>query len=273
MQTTLLAPTRTEVNGNVQKGAEAVCMVYRTHNYDIFKLMTDNRDINLLHVKRLVQSFQEQHLVCPIIVNEKMQVIDGQHRLRASMETGMPVYYIVLPGYTIKQVQILNTNQKNWNRMDFLEMYCEQGKEAYVELKIFMSEFPDFGINAAMCLIRLNGSGRKQGVVDGQKMHMKDFEEGLLQIPNITKSYVIARKVLDFKPFYKEYHRPGFVAAVIPLFSSRVYNHKEMLHKLKNCPDDLKLRDSKKVLGYRLQLEDIYNHRRAKDNKVSFKYE
>lgn len=272
MQTQLIAPTRT--NGNVQaKGADAICMVYRTHNYDLFKIMDDNRDLNLLHVKRLIQSFQDQHLVCPIIVNEKMQVIDGQHRLQASKETGLPVYYIVLPGYTIKQVQILNTNQKNWNRMDFLQMYCEQGKQAYIELRDFMREFPDFGINAAMSLIKLTSSSTHQGQIDGKKVHMKDFEEGKLKIPNITKSYVIARKVLDFKPFYKEYHRPGFVSALIPLFSSRVYNHKEMLHKLKNAPAELQLRDSKKIVGYRMQLEDIYNYKRQKENKVSFRYE
>lgn len=271
MQTTLLAPTRP--NGIVQHSAEAICMVYKTHNYDLFKIMDDNRDLNLLHVKRLVQSFQEQHLVCPIIVNEKMQVIDGQHRLRASRETGLPVYYIVLPGYGIKQVQVLNTNQKNWNRMDFLQMYCEQGKKAYVELRDFMAEFPDFGINAAMCLIRLNTSGSKQGTLEGKKVHMKDFEEGKLQIPNITKSYIYARKIMDFKPFYKEYYRPAFVAALIPLFGGKVYNHKEMLHKLSACPADLRLRDAKKVMGYRLQLEDIYNYKRQKENKVSFKYE
>ena len=271
MQTTL-APTPTIKNGNVLHKADAVCMVYKTHNYDLFKIMDDNRDINLLHVKRLVQSFEHQHLICPIIVNEKMQVIDGQHRLHASKETGLPVYYIVLPGYGIKQVQVLNTNQKNWNRMDFLAMYCEQKKPAYLELRQFMQDFPDFGIQAAMCLIKLN-SGKSQGTLDGKKVHMKDFEEGKLTIPNITKSYVYARKVLEFKPYYKEYYRGAFVAAIIPLFSSKIYNHKEMLHKLECCPADLRIRDAKKVIGYRLQLEDIYNWKRQKENKVSFKYE
>lgn len=273
MQITL-APTPS-TNGNVQhKGkADAVCMVYKTHNYDLFKLMGDNRDINLLHVKRLVQSFEHEHLICPIIVNEKMQVIDGQHRLKASMETGLPVYYIVLPGYGIQQVQVLNTNQKNWNRMDFLTMYCEQGKPAYLELRKFMQEFPDFGINAAMCLIKMKSSGRNQGTMDGKKVHIKDFEEGKLTIPHITKSYIYARKVLEFKEYYKEYYRSAFVSALIPLFSSKSYNHKEMLHKLKNCPADLRIRDAKKVVGYRTQLEDIYNYKRQRENKVSFKYE
>jgi len=75
MQTQLIAPTRQ--NGNVQPTGDTVCMVYKTHKYDVFKLMDENRTLNMLHVKRLVQSFQDQYLVCPIIVNERFEVIDG----------------------------------------------------------------------------------------------------------------------------------------------------------------------------------------------------
>jgi len=167
MQTSF-APTP-KTNGSVQKNPEVVFQVYKTYNYDLFKIMEDNRDLNDLHVKRLVQSFQEQHLVCPIIVNEKLQVIDGQHRLQASKETGVPVYYMMIAGYGIKQVQILNTNQKDWNQMDFLHMWCAKGKPAYLEVQKFMNDFPDFGIQGTLSLIRLNNSGRKQGTLKGQR--------------------------------------------------------------------------------------------------------
>jgi hypothetical protein len=273
MQQTLVVPTP-KTNGSVlTKKAEAYLTVFKTFNYELFKTMTDNRDLNLLHVKRLVESFNAQHLICPIVVNEKHEVIDGQHRLQASKETGMPVYFIMIPGYGIEQVQILNTNQKNWTKIDFLNMYCEQGKRAYIELKKFMEDFPDFGIQSAERLVRLNSTGRKQGLVGGQRAQMKDFEEGKLTIPNITKSYIYGRKVLEFKPFYSEYHRGSFVSALIPLFSSKVYNHKEMMHKMQHCPANLKLNDCNSVAGYRMQLEDIYNWKRQKENKVSFRYE
>lgn len=271
MQTQIIAPTRPNGIAQTPTG-ETVCMVYKTHKYDVFKIMDDNRTLNLLHVKRLVQSFRDQYLVCPIIVNEKFQVIDGQHRLKACTELGIPVYYIIMPGYGIHEVQILNTNQKNWNQMDFLKMYCEQGRQEYIEVKKFMDEFQDFGIAATLSLIKLQSSNKTQGTLGGKKVHMKDFEEGKLKIPNITKSYIYARKIMDFQPYYKEYYRGAFVSAVIPLFSNKVYNHKEMLHKLENCPDEIKIKDAKKIVGYRLQLEEIYNYKRQRENKVSFRY-
>lgn len=270
---TQTAPTPSK-NGSVQNGKDQqVFSVYKTLNYGIFKIMNDNRALNMMHVKRLVQSFNSNHLVCPITVNERFHVIDGQHRLAASIETKLPVYYIVIPGYGINEVQILNANQKNWTKIDFLEMFCEQGKPQYLEFKKFMADFPDFGIQSAERLVTLKSSGRNSGKIGGHKMQMRDFEEGNLVIPSIIKSYSFARKTMEFKPFYGEFHRGAFVSAIMPLFSSKVYNHKEMLHKLSHCPSNLRLVDCNTVAGYRAQLEEIYNWKRQKDNKVSFRYE
>lgn len=267
MKTLFGAPTTS--NGRAHKGT-SVFEVRMTHDYSMFKIMSDNRNLNLLHVKRLVGSFKSNHLVCPIIVNERYYVIDGQHRLRASEETGMPVYYIVIPGYGINEVQILNTHQKNWSKMDFLNMYCSEGVTAYLELKKFMDDFPAFGIQAAERIVTLKHSSGIQRVIDGKKMQMKDFEEGKLKIPSITKSCIIARKIMDFKDFFPEFHRGTFVSAIMPLFSNKNYNHKEMIHKLTTCP--IKMTPCQNVEAYRLLLEDIYNYKRVKHNKVSFRY-
>lgn len=100
---------------------------------------------------------------------------------------------------------------------------------------------------------------------------MKDFEEGKLKIPDIKKSYVIAKKIMDYKPFYENFYRGTFVSALVPLISkSEPYNHKEMIHKLSVCP--IRLKDCNTVENYRSLLEDIYNYKRQKETKVSFKY-
>lgn len=266
----MVAPTP-KTNGSVQKN-QTVYSVLRTGNYDLFKLMPDNRILNDLHVKRLVQSFNEEYLVCPIIVNEKYEVIDGQHRLMACKETRKPIYYIVIPGYSIKEVQIFNANQKNWTKTDFLNMYCAQGKKPYLEFRQFMERFSDFQIQSAERILTgfIGGGGRQAHIGNRQRVSMKDFERGKLLIPNLDQSYVIARKMMDFKPFYSNFARGTFVSAVVPLFKSKVYDHKEMIHKLSTCP--IKLMDCDKVESYRMLLEDIYNYKRQKENKVSFRY-
>lgn len=271
MQTTFV-PTVAKSN-SVRKGEEPVLGVFRTTDYSIFKIMADNRDVNQLHVQRLINSFKEKHLISPIIVNDRMQVIDGQHRLQASKETGLPVYYIIIPGYGIDEVQVLNTNQKNWNKADFLEMYCANGVKVYLQFKEFMAHFPDFGIQGAERILTLSAKGANKliGQRHDRRMQMKHFEEGKLIIPNLEKSYTIARKIMDFKPFFSDYTRGTFISALLPLFASKNYNHKEMIHKLGSCP--IKMTACTNVEAYRMLLEDIYNWKRLKENKVSFRYE
>lgn len=271
---TAIAPTPSK-NGSVLKVPQIidqpVNMVYITTNYNQFKILADNREVNLLHVKRLIDSFNEMHLVCPIIVNEKMEVIDGQHRLQASIETGVPIYYIQVPGYGIKEVQRLNANQKNWTKLDFLEMYCAQGKKTYIEFKEFMGHFPELSFQACERILTGLSKGTRSGHHEGKSMQMMDFQEGKLQIPNLALSYKNARKVMEFKEHYDGFSRGSFVSAILPLFKSKNYDHKEMIYKLSVAPK--KLTHCQNVVQYRLLLEDIYNWKRQKENKVSFRYE
>lgn len=273
MNAVLSLPTTKNGSVKQQQNQNQFTPVLMTTNYGLFKLMPDNRNINLLHVRRLVESFNNHHIVCPIIVNEKYEVIDGQHRLHAAKETGKPVYYIVMKGYGIKEVQVLNTNQKNWTRLDYLEMYCSEGRKEYLVFKQFMQDFPDLNFQSVERIIALRAStSMSKKDIEGKTMNMKYFEEGNLTTPDIRKSYSVARKILDFKPHYPNFGRGTFVSAMIPLLTkSKVYDHKEMIHKLSSCP--IKLTDCDKVESYRLLLETIYNYKRQKENKVSFRYE
>lgn len=55
--------------------------VYETDDLSIFQLSRFNRNV-VLRTKMIEQA--EEGIVAPIIVNENLMVIDGQHRLKAS---------------------------------------------------------------------------------------------------------------------------------------------------------------------------------------------
>ena len=62
-----------------KKGAvmkKAKNRVYSTTNYDQFKYLKGNRAVTELHVRRLVEAIKEKDLQVPIIVDEKMNVVD-----------------------------------------------------------------------------------------------------------------------------------------------------------------------------------------------------
>ena len=97
--------------------------VLQTDDYSMFKILEGNRCVNKLHVRRLKESFKDAYLLSPIVVNQHFQIIDGQHRFEAAKEMKLPINFIVCNDYSLKEVQLLNTNMKNWKKEDYLTAY------------------------------------------------------------------------------------------------------------------------------------------------------
>ena len=57
--------------------------VYETTQYNIFKLYKGNRVVKEPYVRRLVEKIKNKDYKVPVIVDSKMNVVDGQHRLEA----------------------------------------------------------------------------------------------------------------------------------------------------------------------------------------------
>ena len=94
--------------------------VHTTNNYSLFKTLNGNRDVNQLHLTRLKESMKKNHLTTIIMVNEKLEIIDGQHRFLISQELKLPINYIISKNYGLNEVQILNANMKNWQTVDYV---------------------------------------------------------------------------------------------------------------------------------------------------------
>lgn len=95
----------------------------------------------------------------PIIVNENFEVIDGQTRLAACKELGVPAYYIVVPKIGIDECMVLNANSKTWTIFDYIVSYAEQGNENYK--RILQLATNGFGIRTYMFANYLyGGTGR-----------------------------------------------------------------------------------------------------------------
>lgn len=61
------------------------CKLYATTQTKHFKLLAENRPVNEIHVQSLMESFsKDAYLFTLIYVNEKLEIIDGQHRFEAA---------------------------------------------------------------------------------------------------------------------------------------------------------------------------------------------
>lgn len=254
---------------------KVVNQVLTTNDYSLFKFMHGNRDVNKLHIKRLVESFQDEYLLTPLIVNQYYEIIDGQHRYMAAKELNLPINFIICNDYKLKQVQLLNTNMKNWKKIDYLNTFCDLGYDHYIKLKNFLEIYSDFTIECAITMLTNKlGKETKDNFLlrtDTNKRGsymIKNFENGEFEIYDYQLACVYAEKILEIKPYYEGYNRRIFVCAMIHMFKHQNYNHSQYIQKLKLNP--AALTHCNNVTQYKEVIEEIYNYRSRE--KVSLKY-
>lgn len=140
-----------------KKVEEAGTKVLTTTNYDQFTFLRSNREIDDNHVYRLVKLIKEEgHQKEPIIVNEKLEVISGQHRLRACEKLKMRVTYIISPGLTIKDAREMNNSQKPWSFKDHLRCYghsSHHNYQAYKQVTALLEEYTSLSNAVALVLL------------------------------------------------------------------------------------------------------------------------
>lgn len=246
--------------------------IFKTYDYNDFKSLDGNRDINIIHVNRLKESFKKQYLISPINVNENFEIIDGQHRFQAAKELELPIYYYISNNYGLKEIQILNTNMKNWKKEDYLKGFCDLKYPEYIKFKEFMNKFPDFGINSCEAILTntVSTNTRKdKNIKNGSGSYLvKTFQDGGLKIKDYNKSLDIANKIMMIKPYYEGYNKNVFIKAMIGVMKVEGYNHKTFINKLSKLNGHMK--NCSTTAQYKEIIEKIYNHKSR--NPLSLRY-
>jgi hypothetical protein len=247
--------------------------VYKTNDLSIFKQIDGNRVPNLQHIKRLADSIRVHGMKCnPILVNEKMEVIDGQHRLMAAKETESFIYYIIVTGYDLHEVHTLNLNQKNWTKKDFMEGYANMGIESYIKLRDFSIKNDDISFNDCILLCSntsgASGDFNKYKVLNPLLSKQEVFQEGTWNGKDFNLAQEWVDKMRIIKPYYLGYNRSVFIGTMITLLQKEIFDFNEFMHKIRLQPTamvDCANRDQ-----YRTLIEDIYNYKSR--NKVNLRY-
>ena len=258
-----------ENNSNQVQQKTEVNKVYKTYDLSMFKSIDGNRVPNLLHVKRLAESIRFYGMKCnPILVNEQMEVIDGQHRLMAAKETESFVYYIIVNGYELKDVHTLNLNQKNWSKKDFMDGYANMGIESYIKLREFIKKNDDINFSDCMALSQNNTAATSKTLTRKNSKTTEVFEEGTWKCNDMNLAQDYANKIRMIKPYYISYNKSTFLTTMIGLLQKETFDFNEFMHKLRLQPTaivDCATRDQ-----YRTLIEDIYNYRSR--NKTNLRY-
>lgn len=232
--------------------------VLETSDYTVFQPLPHNRRIVENHVRDLVQSMEERpHLrpARPILLNEQMQIIDGQHRVEASRRLKITVFYMVVPGLTIADARLLNALQRTWSLLDYAESYASDGHKEYVK---FMERHEQYKMPASALASYMTAR------LD-DRMRMK-FKTGQFKTAEdkIINDYLA--KLEDFSQYTKRWNEERFAMAVFHLITNDKYDHRRMLSKLENT----RIVPQPSRLEYLRELEDIYNTDLPLKSRVRF---
>ena len=261
----------TNKSSHVQK--QEVNKVYKTSDLSIFTQIDGNRVPNLQHIKRLSDSIRVYGMKCnPILVNERMQVIDGQHRLMAAKEAGSFVYYIVVDGYSLDEVHTLNLNQKNWSKKDFIDGYANMGVESYIKLNAFIKNNDDYTFESCISFCNNNTVGSSSSSLS-RLHHQKTISSGIIENGtwkggNFDLAQEMASKIRMIKTYYLGYNRSIFVGTMIGMLNNDKFDFNEFMHKVRLQPTALV--DCANREQYKTLIEDIYNYKSR--NKISLRY-
>jgi len=242
---------------NLEREKEMFNIIKNTKDYESFGLVKENRGINPKHVEGLVESMKTLDLNVPILVKKgvdnRLLIIDGQHRFEATKRLGKAIYYIeVASEVNIQQMRQLNENQSRWLTNDYLESYVKSEEDPQGPYHTFAwfkdrYKFP-FLINIdLLCSTPM------------QKTSMKTFKEGNIIIKDLPGAIERADFITSLKQYNQYCVRRSFILALViamrspqPLererFRNQLVKHRSYLYK---CDSAAQYMDC---------INKIYNH-------------
>lgn len=199
--------------------------IYETTNYSDFKTMVGNRAIKDDRVNKIVESINNVgYVLSPILVNENMEVIDGQGRLSALERLKMPVHYMIQRGVGIEECRQMNIHQSNWTNYDYVASYAIRGDENYRRLQSLLDTYDVIPVHVVVA-----SATNKIGVATARVT--TKLRAGKLEISE--NDYERARWELDYAKQMQQ------VAKIIggnkePFFKAVIYAYKNLTSEGRN---------------------------------------
>jgi len=268
--------------GTANKDFEVSDVVYTTTNLNIFKFMVDgNRPVDKKHVNQLKDRLSEKYLRTIVIVNEIMEIIDGQHRYTAIKELneenekrGLPLMsleFIICKNYGVEECCQYNGKSKNWSNKNI----TEGGKTLNIEeYKIYDKFIKEFNLPHNVTV------GLLSGVTTNTK-NSDEFKNLKLEIKDVNESLSNANKIIDIVntgiiPIGRSDQPVGVfgLALLEILLKVDTYDHDRMVRKCREYVEreGRSLRKLTNITEPLIEFEEVYNYKeRCKDTFITEK--
>ena len=224
---------------------------YESTNYDKFKFVEANRNLNEHHVKEIMKEIENKDLrdESPVKVYRDWEIMEGQHTFAGCERLGLPVKYIFTK-MTVDDIGRYNGSQKTWTSTNILQHYCVRGFENYLILQEFYKKYK---YPISTLLVLLSGENTKR--------LFRDFKFGRFIVrQSVGQVQNILDKIAEFKEFNdKVFRHKTFVLTYIDCLTHPDFDHERLVHKVSIIPD--KFVKCNTQVDYLRMIEDVYNYR------------
>ena len=242
---------------------KVIGQIYEEYDYGKFKRLPDNRDVLERRFKKLTASISEKYILCPIIVNEKMEIIDGQGRFEVLKHLNKPIHYIISPQATSDDCRRMNKYNTNWSRLDFAKSHAKAGKKSY-QLLLRICEETGLSISTVLRLANHASNARKNQMTRFEIGSVEFDEYDFLKVKNIKEK---ADEIIGELQYTKKLSNTLYASIKI-VIETDGYDHERML---RNCRINRSSFVSTANLADQLvEFERIYNYKARASNRIYF---
>ena len=241
-------------------------MIHTTTEYELFNFNEFNREVDQSHVRRLVKDMKDAGLRIPIIVDQNMEVIDGQHRLTACRELGIAVQYIIQDSTTIEDIVRMNNLSKGWSIKDKCLTYAKMGNANYQRLLEFYQVCQHHNKSYSMVTASrfVQGSAATYNNRDGGKMNLG---AGTWEFKGTVEEAMARLEAIEKFRDYTWYTNGNFITAFLRcLREVEKFDPNRLLKQAKKHPGQFVFAGT--TDEFLRVFENTYNHHKVGRNRV-----
>ncbi|MBK7885160.1 MAG: hypothetical protein IPJ81_16255 [Chitinophagaceae bacterium] len=236
------------------KHNSSTIVVFQSKEYNNFEMVNGNRALNQKKISRIIKEIESGNDMLsyyPIQVrveNEKLKILDGQHRYFISKKLKRPIYYIlVTENKSMSDIAKVNSNVEKWKAQDFINCYIQQKNNDYNKLQEFLDMYK-INIGTTLRLLT-NGNPGTEG---SSPELTKIFEHGLLKITHWDEAIEIANDCKRFEKFLYWRDR-AFIIAIYRIKKAALISIDDLVSNFNKRPEMLVKQVSQKDYIYNLE--------------------
>lgn len=228
----------------------------KTIDYNKFSFLGLNRRLNRRCINALKVSIAKNGYVgSPILVNDRYEILDGQHRFVALKESGKEIPYEVIES-NYDTIIDLNTTQHNWGIEDYINFYCEKDhNQHYVRLKRLCNELNTSVIVILTMAYRQKPGGQTFENIKKGKLTLTMDDE--LRARSFYEVFNQISKLLKLKPTGK------FCSALAMISCKPRFKWRTLVEKASKYPT--MAYNCRTIDEFTIMIRDLYNYKAKKD--------